>query len=872
MRILNPRKPAHALLGLLVFGLSLTLLDVPAHADTTITDTTAFSIEPQELAGALKAFAVQSHREIFFAPELARGRKSHGVRGSYDDLKALDLLLEGTGLDFSITPSNAILVRDPTAKGDSLRPPATPASSSSDVVNSDVRVAQASATRTGGAGSADIDNSGSLSSPVSDAEKPRLSEIIVTAQKRQERLQDVPVPVTALSAAALADQNQVSIQDYYNTVPGLSIKTDGHGYDSLSIRGITTGGYTNPTVGIVIDDAPFGPTTGLGSRTSAPDIDPSDLARIEVLRGPQGTLYGANSIGGLLKFVTVDPSTDAFTGRVQGDLDGVHNGTGVGYGVRAAVNVPVTDTIAIRASAFTRRDPGYIDNPELHINGANQVDVEGGRFSALWRPSATFSVKLTAMLQDTTADAPSDVTLGPGLADLQQVQALPGGYHHEVQDYTVTLSGAFAGMNLVSITGYGMDKYDSTIDISAYYGGASSIALYGTPIAAQVGRNKTDKVTQELRLSGTATSRLDWLVGVFYTHEDTPTHDTYYAVNPTTQGAAGFLFDDPYPTNYSEVAGFGDLTVHITDQFNIQFGGRESQNRQRYEETTSGPEWAAFGYPNPTIQPPVHTKDDAFTYLVTPQFKFSQDFMAYARFASGYRPGGPNPTCTVFPTPCEYGPDKTANYELGVKGAAFNGLLSYDASLYYIDWKDIQLQVSDRTTGFSYYTNASRARSQGVELSAQAKPWRGLTVGGWIALNDATLRSDLPPGSTILGSSGDHLPFSTRFSGNLSLDEEFPLSGHVSGFVGGILSYIGERQDNFAFAYIGAPPRYTLPAYAETNVHAGVLIDTWRVNLYVNNLADKRGVLTYPPPFATSLPIVNYIEPRTVGVTVVKKW
>ena len=158
---------------------------------------------------------------------------------------------------------------------------------------------------------------------------PGLEEILVTAEKRTERLQDVPVPVTVLGAGELVDNGQVRLQDYYDQIPGLNLAVDNRGSPAVSIRGISTGIYNNPTVGITVDDVPYGTATGW----AAADIDPNELKQIEVLRGPQGSLYGASSIGGLIKYVTVDPTVESLKGYVQTGMDAVHNGSGLGYNV-----------------------------------------------------------------------------------------------------------------------------------------------------------------------------------------------------------------------------------------------------------------------------------------------------------------------------------------------------------------------------------------------------------------------------------------------------------------------------------------------------------------------------------------------------------
>src|SRR3984957_2055274 len=264
--------------------------------------------------------------------------------------------------------------------------------------------------------------SSSGSSPPTDSvaqKQGEIGEIIVTAEKKEERLQDVPVPVSVLSADTLLEFNEVRLQDYYTSVPGLTVIPTNTGSPALTIRGITTNAYSNPTVGITVDDVPYGSSTNMGGGPLVPDLDPSDLARIEVLRGPQGTLYGASSIGGLLKFVTVDPTTDDVSGSVQAGMSSVRNGAELGYNVSGAANVPLSDTLAVRASGFTRQDPGYVDNVETGQRGVNKTDVDGVRFAALWRPSNDFSLKVSALLQDATANGSSNVDVEPGLGDLQ---------------------------------------------------------------------------------------------------------------------------------------------------------------------------------------------------------------------------------------------------------------------------------------------------------------------------------------------------------------------------------------------------------------------------------------------------------------------
>jgi iron complex outermembrane recepter protein len=191
-------------------------------------------------------------------------------------------------------------------------------------------------------------------------------------------------------------------------------------------------------------------------------------------------------------------------------------------------------------------------------------------------------------------------------------------------------------------------------------------------------------------------------------------------------------------------------------------------------------------------------------------------------------------------------------------------MLSFDVSLYHIDWKNLQLELlTPKDAG--YTSNASRAKSQGVELSVDSRPLSSLKIAAWVALNDAVLTEPFPSNSSSYGVAGDRLPYGSRFSGNFSIDQTFPVTATVKGFVGGSVSYVGDREGQFT----GSALRQTFPAYAKTDVRAGVSYESWTGNLFVTNLADKRGLLT--GGIGTFNPIAfDYIQPRTIGLSVSK--
>lgn len=255
------------------------------------------------------------------------------------------------------------------------------------------------------------------------------AEIIVTATKRSERLQDVPASVSVLTPETLVRQGAVKFEDYAAKVPGLSLTSARGGLTQVTLRGITTGpAQSASATAYYIDEAPIGSVNAYtGGSNTTPDLDPSDLARLEVLKGPQGTLYGAGSVGGLVKFVTADADFDTFTGRVAAGVNTVHKG-GEGYSVRGAVNIPVVaDTLAIRASAFHRKDAGYIDavsSPLVSEKDINTVEVTGGRLLVAAK-LGDVRINLQGIAQDTKVGGTNIVdvdgtTFAPIYGDLQQ--------------------------------------------------------------------------------------------------------------------------------------------------------------------------------------------------------------------------------------------------------------------------------------------------------------------------------------------------------------------------------------------------------------------------------------------------------------------
>ncbi len=823
--------------------LTLTGLALAAESQASIKKPT--NIPAQALGSALLTLEKDRNMEVIFVAEDIRDVRTQGASGELTPQEALEQLLAGTGLTYRFMGDKTITILPARPLGSSTSQDSAGESDAGHASGSAkswwqrLRLAQtpspdASAATGGTAQSAKDENNPSSAS----REGGEVAEIVVTAQKRLERLQDVPVPVSVIDAQALANNNKVLLRDYLPTVPGVNLAPGGQGVQTIAIRGITTG-TGNPTVAVLIDGVTYNQATNIAGGRVVPDFDPGDLARIELLRGPQGTLYGAASLGGLLNFVTRDPSPQKLAGRFEAGINSVRNGEDPGYNLRGSVNVPLADTFAIRASAFSRLDAGFIDDPSLGLRAINDAHARGGRLAGLWSPSDKFSLRLSAIAQRIKSDGASTADLG--LGDLEQSRVKDSGtFDRKSQFYSAIAKAKLGRVDATSITGYSVN----TIDAYEDSGTGTSTAL-----AIIDGR----KFTQELQFSVPLGNRFEWLLGAVYTDEDGELDYTGYTADRVSGAKLATQFNQRVPTTLEEYAGFTDLTVHFTDRFDVQAGLRRSEIRQTSATINSG-------VPNPALDLKVDTS--ATTYLFTPRFKVTQNLMVYARMASGYRIGGPN-AFSGGVIPAAFDPDKTQNYEAGAKGAFLDGALTIDASLYYIDWKEIQFNLLNPVNNRTYTANGSDAKSQGLELAVEVRPVQGLTIGGWIAFDTAELTEDFPVTATAIGRKGDRLPYSARESGHLSVRQEFPLWNDFTGFVGGAFSYVGDRVGPFR----AGVERQPYPSYTQLDLDVGLTNDKWLFNIFATNLGDKRGVINggLGVPSPTQF---HYITPRTVGMSI----
>ena len=703
---------------------------------------------------------------------------------------------------------------------------------------------------------------GAAGAPAASTETSQ-GEVIITAQKREERLLDVPQSVSVLSAQVLADNHAERFADYFNRIPSANIVESQAGQTRLVLRGINTGGV-GATVATYVDETPYGSATSLANgAVLAPDVDPFDLARVEVLRGPQGTLYGANSLGGLVKYVTVAPQTDAFHMAAEVGGESISHGD-AGDSGRLALNLPVSADAAVRASGFYRKDPGYIDVIGRGSD-ANGGKTYGGRLSTLWKPTERLSFRATAFLENlnsngTNVEDVDPVTLAPTLGALTQARVVDQPNKIRYRIYNGTFDYDLGDAHLLSSSSWGSLDQANVEDASGLYGPVLT-GIFGTPLGADVVQSLTQRrFTQEIRLASTHSKTVEWTIGGFYTRE----HNNIAQLLNAVDGTSGALDTtlSPLetvgaPSSYREYAGFANATVHFTPQFNVTFGGRYSHNKQFVGQTTSGP----LVGPETTFT--ARSSDHAFTFSVAPEYKPNQWTTFYVRVAKGYQPGGPNvlPPTAPDTVPHVFGPSTTLNYEAGVKAELLNRTLTLELTAFDIQWRHIQLLAD--VDDFGVNTNGGKAKSTGVELSATLTPAKGVTLSANGAYVDAHLTEDAP--ALVGGKNGDNLPYNPHLAGTLSADYSAALSDTTDGNFGISWRYTGKRDS--AFEPTG---QHKLRAYGLLDAHAGVALDRMRIDLFVRNLTDSRGItdLGGAGSALNGLLAAGVVRPRSVGLSI----
>ncbi len=663
-----------------------------------------------------------------------------------------------------------------------------------------------------------------------------LEQVVVTATKQRETLQNTPVGLTVITSARIRELGIKGFNDYMQYVPSLQISSEGGtGLGVPIIRGLYSGPeQTTSTVGVYIDETPLTPSSaGFPGTLVMPDPDLTDVRNIEVLKGPQGTLYGASSLGGLIRIVTAKPSLKRFSGEAGISGSAVAGG-GDGYGVHGWVNIPlIGHELALRLSAFDRLDPGFMTNVLTHQDNVNTARVQGGAATLRFSPTARLDIDFNASYQDIHNNSLAGSDL-----NAQTLQPLEGKYEYSAFTNTnidtsflignVTATYRLDAGTITDSTSYARYNSAQVFDYTTLYGPilgfVSPEAVFGH-IAPRM-----NKYTEELRFNSNRMGAFSFLGGLYYTYE----RDTYGFVMNGVDGLNGAPLPVPLydlltgdtTNHYREYAAYGDVTWHFARRWDATAGIRESHNSQ--SGATNGGGLLAGGA---GVSRSRSANSDT-TYLATVKWRPMAELTAYLRAASGYRPGGPQFSAAAG-VPSSFGPDTVWDYEAGAKGAWLEGRLSADADVYRMNWSNIQLNAL--VNGLTVTGNGGNAHSQGVEFQSQYAPLHGLVLSANAAYDETRIDS-ISANSDAGAQVGDPLPNTPKWSGALAADYSAPL-GRVVGIVGATYHYQGTASSSFSGvnSYIDA----RIPAYSEVDLRTGLQWRRYRLMFRVSNLLDK---------------------------------
>ena len=724
--------------------------------------------------------------------------------------------------------------------------------------------------------------------------------IVVTAQKREQNLQDVPIAINAIGNEKL-DQLQVSeLQDVVKFLPSVTIQQGGPGFAQVYFRGVASGENANhsaslPTVGTYLDEMPI--TTIQG----ALDLHAYDLARVEALAGPQGTLYGASSMAGTLKLVTNAPDPSGFYGGAGVEINNVAHGD-FGAIYEGFLNMPIGEGAAARIVGWYRDDGGYIDNvfgsrtyltSGITQNNANLVeknynDAEtyGARLALGIDLNDSWTIKPTVMGQVQKTEGSYGIERsGQTNGGLQTVQYNPESSKDKWIQAALTIEGKIGNWDLTATGGHLRRKTETESDYSDYAYFYDALAGYGAyfydnngdlvnPNQYIQGIDRYRKTFGELRIASPADAPLRFIGGLFYQRQAHNIEQNYIiddiADSITVTGTDSNIWLTKQQRVDRDYAAFGELSYDITDKLSLTgglryykfdnslqgffgySGGYSSRTGEAACLNTDGTTRRAnpAGTPvpilvdgSPCTNVDKSTSDTGFIHKLNATYKLSDDALVYATWSKGFRPGGINRRGTLPP----YGADKLDNYELGWKTTF--GAFRWNGAVYQEDWNNIQLSFLG-ANGLTEIRNAGIARIRGVEMDMGYRAG-GFSFNTGFSYNDAEIRRDFcqianatfdctTVGNSLLAPAGSRLPVTAKFKGNAIARYEFPVAdwdGHVQLAA----NYMGSRRSDLR------PAQNTLKgnlgSYTTVDFSVGVKNEVWAIDVFATNLLDERGIV-----------------------------
>ncbi len=760
----------------------------------------------------------------------------------------------------------------------------------------------------------------SMAGTASAQETTGLGEVIVTATRRAERLQDVPESISAFDTKAIAMRGMQQMQDIATMIPGMSLGVREPGGTTIVFRGVASSGLSFGSVSssaLYLDDQPI---TQSGR---SPDPRLIDIERIEALRGPQGTLYGASSQSGTLRVITNKPDPTAFDSWAEAQASDTSDG-GTGYDVSAMLNIPLAaDRIALRLVGFTAEDAGFIDNvlsdsqggtfdnANVVVKDVNKVQTSGGRAALLWNLTDNVNATIGALFQDVSADGHGDVNLDVG--DLDQVRFEKESLDDEWYQLALTINASLPfGDAALSASYFDRDfRYegdatdyefrfnDNFINCvpSPYYDCTSPVYDFGgDPRGFATNHEATRITTIEARLASKADSesRWGWLVGAFYSQERGHTEfdsfirdyqDTgsfayfndlqayYDAGNPLAPTERWFL--GRYDTELDQVAVFGEVSLDVTENFTITAGGRWFDYDRKFAQHQEQPE-GFLGYS--LLDDSQKTREDGTVAKLNFTYKFDDDHLVYATYSEGFRVGGSNPLKAASLLPRDFKSDELQNFELGAKTEWLNNRLRLNIAAYYMEWKDFAVQIEDpQPRVFQLgYVNLPSAVIPGVEAEFAVTVNDEWQIDGSLALNDAqidqattlVLTDSSSTDYTFTVSDGARLPLTPDWSATLGIEYRSAAASLLNAhpFARFDFAYVGESVNSLEGieSVVSGNPVEQQAAYQTGDLRFGLEGENWSGSIFIDNVWNERANLFLNNRWATQRQSIN--RPRTVGV------
>ncbi|QUD87395.1 TonB-dependent receptor [Phenylobacterium montanum] len=752
--------------------------------------------------------------------------------------------------------------------------------------------------------------------PAAAAPSNQIQEVVVTAQKREENIQKVPMSIQALDTKKLTQLNVTEFNDYVKYMPSVAFQSDGPNSAQVYMRGVSSGDNGNhsgplPTVGTYLDEMPI---TTIGGTL---DVHIYDIARVEVLPGPQGTLYGASSEAGTMRIITNKPSTSGFSASYDAQVNQVDHG-GTGYTFEGYVNVPVNDKVAVRLVAFDQHDAGYINNvlgtrtfatSGDTINNAgfvkkafNDVDNFGGRAALKWDINDNWSVEPTLIGQDTRANGVFAYEPAYGYLNVERFQ--PDTDHDKWGAATLAINGKLGRFSLVYAGSYFVRRQDTKTDYTdysifydqQYHSGAYWVDSNGNPLASPqqeiVGTDKFTKESHELRISSPSTDRFR-IIGGFFEQRQTHWILQDYQINglaasSSVTGWPGTIWLTDQMRVDRDIAGFGEASFDITPQLTATFGLRGYQ----YRNSLEGFFGYGIGYSSHTGEARcfdfIHYRGDPCvnlnktvsgsgeTHKLNLTYKINSDDLVYATYSTGFRPGGVNRNANFG----AYTPDTLDNYEIGWKTSLFDRTVRFNGAIYYEKWNGFQYSFLGPNS-LTIIENGPNANIYGIETSIDWRATDHLTLSFNGAYNDAktagvlcAVFAEVPcAAADVSAPKGQRLPYTPPFKGNVTARYTFTLADWDAHVQGSLLynntNEVGLRtQDVIDYGNI---PSYTTADFAFGAEHGSMSAELYVKNAF-NTHASLNNFLPCGSTCALSfpgLPTPRYVvpvQPLTVGL------